>query len=102
MAGHEPRQRIRAVVTGTVQGVGFRWFVQRAGTRLGLDGWVANRPDRTVEVVAEGPTPAIEELLTALRSGPPSSVVQGVEVRRLAARGGLGSFSIRSGSHPGD
>ena len=50
-----PRERLHAVVRGTVQGVGFRWFVQRVAARMELQGWVANRSDRSVEVVAEGP-----------------------------------------------
>ena len=43
-------QRLVANVRGSVQGVGFRWFVQREAARLGLDGWVANRSDGSVEV----------------------------------------------------
>jgi len=97
-----PRERLQAVVRGTVQGVGFRWFVQRTAARLELEGWVANRSDRSVEVVAEGPPEAIDELLLALRGGPPSSAVSTVEVRRGPALGGLTAFAIRSGSHPGD
>ena len=95
-------ERLHAIVRGSVQGVGFRWFVQRAAGRLGLRGWVANRADRSVEVVAEGPAEAIDELLAALGTGPPSSRVSGLEVDRGPALGGLGEFAIRSGSHPGD
>lgn len=102
MSVDAPRERLRAIVRGTVQGVGFRWFVQRAAARMELQGWVANRSDRSVEVVAEGTPAAIEELLAALREGPPSSWVDAVEVHRGPALGGLGSFGIRSGSHSGD
>jgi len=102
VSGERSGERLRAVVRGTVQGVGFRWFVQRTAARLELHGWVANRGDRSVEVVAEGATKDIEELLQALRDGPPSSVVSGLEVQRGPALGGLGPFAIRSGSHPGD
>ncbi len=64
MTGGRPaRERLHATVRGSVQGVGYRWFVQRVASRLELDGWVANRADRSVEVVAEGPREAIDELL---------------------------------------
>jgi len=102
MNGPVPGERLHAIVRGTVQGVGFRWFVQRTAARLGLRGWVANRSDRSVEVVAEGSTQAIEQLLMALRAGPPSSRVNAVEADRGPALGGLDDFAIRSGSHPGD
>lgn len=102
MSGERSRERLRAVVRGSVQGVGFRWYVQRTAARLELQGWVANRADRSVEVVAEGATKDIEELLQALRDGPPSSVVSAVDVQRGPALGGLTPFVIRSGSHSGD
>jgi len=102
MMADVPRERLHAVVRGTVQGVGFRWFVQRVAARMELQGWVANRSDRSVEVVAEGPPEAIDELLATLRQGPPSSRVGAVEVQRGPALGGLSAFAIRSGSHPGD
>lgn len=95
-------ERLRVIIGGTVQGVGFRWFAQRIAARLDLEGWVANRADRTVEVVAEGQRDALDELLAALRDGPPSSTVRSVEVHWGPAVGGLGAFQIRSGSHPGD
>lgn len=85
-----------------VQGVGYRWFVQRMGARLELDGWVANRPDGSVEVVAEGPRPALDQLVASLRQGPPGASVMAVEVEQGPALGGMSGFSIRSGSHPGD
>lgn len=102
MSSRAPWERLHAIVRGTVQGVGFRWFVQRAAARLELQGWVANRADRSVEVVAEGPTDAIDALLVILRAGSPSSHVSAVEVDRGPALGGLNAFTIRSGSHPGD
>lgn len=95
-------ERLRAIVRGTVQGVGFRWFVQRTAARFELQGWVANRADRAVEVVAEGDRAALEGLLAALRDGPPSSTVDLVEEQWGPATGGLGAFRIMSGSHPGD
>ena len=102
MTAPVPSERLHVIIRGTVQGVGFRWFVQRTAARLGLRGWVANRSDRSVEVVAEGSPQAIEQLLLALRAGSPGSRVSAVEVDRGPALGGLSDFAIRSGSHPGD
>ena len=102
MSSRPTWERLHAIVRGSVQGVGFRWYVQRVAGRLELDGWVANRSDRSVEVVAEGPGEAIDDLIAALRNGPPSSRVGAVEVQRGPAIGGLGAFEIRSGGHSGD
>jgi acylphosphatase len=62
------RRRYR--VTGRVQGVGYRRFVQRHATRLGLTGYAANLEDGDVEVVAEGPVEALDEFEVILRRGP--------------------------------
>ena len=60
----------RVVIGGRVQGVGFRdWLVERAGA-LGLDGWVRNRGDGTVEALLYGEPDAVEEMLRACRRGP--------------------------------
>jgi acylphosphatase len=93
---------LHAIVRGSVQGVGFRWYVSRAAARLQLTGWVANLPDGSVEVVAEGPTGALEALVEVIRRGPPGAEVTGVDVSRSEARGGLADFGIRSGWHSGD
>lgn len=61
--------RVTARVTGTVQGVGFRWFVRRQAERLGLAGHAVNLADGSVEVVAEGPREACEHLIDELRAG---------------------------------
>jgi acylphosphatase len=95
-------QRLVAVVRGTVQGVGFRWFVQREAAHLGLAGWVMNRRDGSVEVVAEGPEEALEQLVERLRAGPPGAAVLSLVQQREPACGNLVGFAIRSGSHPGD
>ena len=96
------QQRLVAVVRGHVQGVGFRWFVQREAARLGLDGWVSNQPDRSVEVVAEGPDAALDQLVLQLWEGPLGASVGGVDVRHEPARGNIVGFTIRSGAHGGD
>lgn len=87
---------LRARIHGRVQGVGFRWFVQERGRRLGLSGFVRNREDGTVETEAYGSRPALETFLGALHDGPPGANVTGVEVRWAEGKSGLSSeFEIR-------
>ena len=86
--------RRRFVVTGRVQGVGFRWFAQSCAARLGLRGWANNREDGTVEAEAEGDAQALMEFERRLRAGPGSAQVDGVEVTELKAEGGPSSFEI--------
>lgn len=95
-------ERLEATVHGTVQGVGFRYFVRREAARLGLQGWVANLPDGSVAVVAEGPRGCLDVLLRALERGPPAARVERVEARREEARGALDGFEVRAGAHAGD
>ena len=96
------RNRLVATVRGRVQGVGFRWFVQREAARLGLEGWVANQPDRSVEVVAEGAHGQLDQLVLQLWEGPLGASVDGVSVRYEPARGNLVGFTIRGAGHAGD
>lgn len=72
--------RVRAIVSGRVQGVFYRDSCRAEAQRLGVRGWVRNRPDRTVEVVAEGPRDRVEQLLTWCRQGPPRATVTGITV----------------------
>ena len=65
----------RFVVTGRVQGVGFRYFVGREAEALGLEGWVRNLPDGGVEVVASGDDVAVATLEGRLWAGPPHARV---------------------------
>ena len=89
-------EQLHAEVHGRVQGVGFRWFVQAAAQRRGLTGWTRNLPDgRTVELVAEGPRPALEALLADLRRGPSGSRVERVTESWAPATGEFTSFDIR-------
>jgi len=71
---------VRALVSGRVQGVGFRYFTLRAARRLHLHGFVRNLPDGRVEVSAEGERGALETLVGVLRDGPPGAAVRHVEV----------------------
>jgi acylphosphatase len=87
-------ERLHAVVRGDVQGVGFRYFVQRNAGRLGLRGWVRNNDDGTVEVVAEGGRPELDQLKRALEEGPRMARVERVDARWSAATGGLDGFDL--------
>lgn len=81
-------------VTGRVQGVGYRFFVEEAARRTGLNGYVKNLPDRSVEMLVEGPQQVIEPFVDLLRIGPPAARVEHVAVEMVAA-GGVKGFSIR-------
>lgn len=96
------RARLEAVVTGQVQGVGFRYFTRRVASRLGLLGWVANEASGRVRVVAEGPRPDLDRLLEALQGGPPGAFVERVDVTWPPPAGGFDAFEIRPGWHGGD
>ncbi|PVU82990.1 acylphosphatase [Cellulomonas sp. WB94] len=85
--------RRRVVVHGDVQGVGFRWSCAREADRLGVRGWVLNRADGAVEVVAEGEAAAVDELVTWARHGPRHAVVSWAEVTEEAPQG-LQDFEI--------
>jgi len=94
-APEEPR-RLRAVVRGRVQGVNFRAFTASHARRLGLTGYVRNLPDGTsVEVVAEGPSSALADLLKHLRQGPPLARVDRVETEWGPATGAFPDFRVR-------
>jgi acylphosphatase len=67
------------LVSGMVQGVGFRWFVARHARSLGLSGYARNLPDGRVEVVVHGPETALPDLEELLRAGPANAVVDRVE-----------------------
>jgi acylphosphatase len=73
------RHAERLIVEGRVQGVGYRWWTLGEARRLGLDGWVRNRVDGTVEILAIGEADAIDALVQACRQGPPAAAVETVE-----------------------
>ncbi|MGA7884670.1 MAG: acylphosphatase [Acidobacteriaceae bacterium] len=84
------------LVRGRVQGVGFRWFVQREAAALELSGWVRNTEDGHVEVVAKGDPAVLHQLGQVLRRGPRGSRVDAVIEHELDPKEGesLGAFSI--------
>ena len=85
----------RFLISGRVQGVGFRFFVQSAAAREGLHGWVGNRPDGTVEIHAEGDRGALERFSRAVSQGPPGARVEGVETSDEDPAGREAGFVIR-------
>jgi len=78
------QRRVTLHVHGRVQGVFFRANARTVGTRLGLHGWVRNCCDGAVQVTAEGPADAIEDLLAWCRHGPPAACVERVEAALVA------------------
>ena len=75
-------------ISGRVQGVGFRYFMDRKARELGVNGWVRNRHDGTVEAMVQGSPEAVEAMIAAARQGPRAAIVTDVKVTD-----GSGEFS---------
>lgn len=84
-----------AWVRGTVQGVGFRWWVRARALELGLSGAATNLADGRVEVVAEGPRGSCEQLLHLLKEGATPGRVESVGQRWASAEGAFSGFAER-------
>ncbi|MFT3864463.1 MAG: carbamoyltransferase HypF [Solirubrobacterales bacterium] len=101
-SGSATRRRVRARVTGTVQGVGFRPFVYRLAGELGLDGWVLN-DTRGVVIEAEGEAAAVAELLVRVEGeAPPLAAVESIEPTDLEPRRQGGGFEILASDAGGE
>lgn len=87
--------RVHIVVEGLVQGVGFRWFTARHAQTLGLQGFVRNHFDGSVEVEAEGDRSLLEELIAVLKVGPRSAQVRNLRIEWLAPEHERKHFEIR-------
>jgi acylphosphatase len=83
------------VISGRVQGVGFRYFAEAAAMREGIAGWVANRGDGRVEVMAEGDAEAVSRFEAKLRHGPSGARVDAIEVNETVPAGGERGFIIK-------
>ncbi len=90
-------KRLRLQVFGRVQGVGFRYACYRQACSLGLTGWVRNLPDGSVEIVAEGPSAALQSFGTWCRHGPTFADVGRVTETSEPALGEFTSFEIKDG-----
>ena len=84
----------RFLVRGRVQGVGFRWFVEREAHILGIAGWVRNNPDSSVEVLAMGTRDQLAGLRSRLREGPRAARVDNVDELEAKPISGLTTFRI--------
>jgi acylphosphatase len=91
----ETDKQIRAVVYGRVQGVSFRHYTQLEARRYHLVGWVANHPEGTVHLVAEGPESALQQFLIFLHQGPSMALVERVVVSWQPAQHQFTQFSVR-------
>jgi len=88
-------KRVRVVVAGDVQGVGYRWSTRGQAAALGLAGWVRNRPDGRVEAAFEGPAEAVDAMVAWCRTGPRWATVSGVDVVEEPPEGDEGFEIVR-------
>jgi len=84
----------RFVISGRVQGVGFRWFTKDVAAREGVTGWVRNLPDGRVEALAEGDADAVTRVERLLHQGPPGARVQSVNAITEEPSGAYRNFAI--------
>src|SRR3989304_9586982 len=92
----DDRVRCRVVLSGRVQGVGFRFYAVRQARNLGVGGFVRNLPDGRVETEVEGPRAAGEAFIERLRLGPSGAAVRDLQVNWIAPEGG-GGFRLGGG-----
>ncbi|MER3525124.1 MAG: acylphosphatase [Ignavibacteria bacterium] len=78
--------RVHIIVEGLVQGVGFRWFVQRRAEALGITGWVRNMYNGDVEIEAEGDRSLLEEFLKEVKVGPRSAHVSNLKIEWMESK----------------
>ena len=84
----------RYIISGRVQGVGFRWFTQTAAARENIHGWVKNLPDGRVEAAAEGEAEALARFEQALRHGPPGARVEHLDIEHTTPVGKDTGFHV--------
>jgi acylphosphatase len=88
-------QRVHITVQGSVQGVCFRANAKKAALSLGLKGYVRNMPDGNVEVVAEGPTNKLSELIHFCRKGPEGANVSKINIKLEKPTNEFNGFDVR-------
>lgn len=84
----------RVTIHGRVQGVGFRYATLREASALGLEGWVRNNPDNTVEAHFQGPPDSVDQIVAWCRKGPRWAAVTDVTIRAAPFDAGLSTFRI--------
>ena len=88
------RRFVHVTIHGRVQGVGFRYFIEKNAIERALDGWVRNREDGAVEAVVAGPPAALQEMVRWAQQGPPRASVETVEATPADDPGRTG-FEVR-------
>ncbi|RYM05279.1 acylphosphatase [Sporolactobacillus sp. THM7-7] len=96
MSDPESIKSVHIIVSGRVQAVGFRYFTRQAAQSAGVNGWVRNKPDGTVEIVAEGADRSMERFVAAIKEGSPFSRVENVDIRENETAEHFMSFEIRN------
>lgn len=86
---------IEIVISGIVQGVGFRAFTRKTAREMGLKGYVKNLPDGRVYVHVEGDEAVIEKFVSLLRQGPASAIVKSMEIKNSEYTGQFQDFQIK-------
>jgi acylphosphatase len=92
--GMSDAKRLHVIVEGRVQGVFFRAYTRDEAVRLGLSGWVRNRPNGSVEALVEGEKGAVEKMVQWFYLGSPNSVVEKVHLTEESPVGDSGTFEI--------
>jgi len=85
---------VRVIITGVVQGVGFRWKARRIALPLDISGWIKNRPDGGVEAVFQGSPGSVDQMIEWVKVGPPGAVVREVRTIPCDPDAGLSEFLI--------
>jgi acylphosphatase len=88
-------KRYHLYVSGIVQGVGFRWYAQKIGRRIGVYGWVKNLPDGRVEIVVEGEDEKVEIFIKELKEGYLGENIRDIEKIEEEYKGEFKGFEIR-------
>ena len=88
-------RKVELVISGVVQGVGFRYFVHNSARQLGVVGWVRNLPDGRVQVAAEGDRGLLESFIEELKVGPRMASISDVTVKWSDATGKYRSFEMQ-------
>ncbi len=86
---------VRVIVRGQVQGVGYRWFTRREASSRGVDGWVRNRHDGSVEALLRGAEDAVDTVLAAMAAGPAHSRIDELTTSDADAEPDAAGFEIR-------
>lgn len=91
----EQKIRMHIIASGSVQGVGFRWFVQRTGSIMELNGWVKNLTNGNVEIEVEGENETVQEFVQKIRGGHPFAKVKELKINSIPINGKDTDFNIK-------